>query len=132
MGMMAIVLQDKKISDEFIAIYQEMLADIPDDVLIKAMKDCLLTCRFFPSIAEIREKAELHLNHLRLQASLDSYPKIEDCRPHIKQSGRLKAYCDNSSGCSWAYQAGRCHHFQLQCEIVQAGLDKEQQSRSVI
>lgn len=56
--MLAIVLQDKKTSEEFYKLYYEMLEDIPDNAMVKVAKDCLYTCRFFPTIAEIRQKAE--------------------------------------------------------------------------
>ena len=52
------VLPDKKLLPEAVDIYRELLEDIPDEVLRKAANQCLLTCRFFPTIAEIREMAE--------------------------------------------------------------------------
>jgi hypothetical protein len=101
---MAIVLQDKKISAEFIAIYQEMLADIPDDILVQAMKGCLLTCRFFPSIAEIREKAQPFLEKLRIEQIKE--PDADWCK---KQAYRkeLEIFCHAEADCLFA-NSGKC------------------------
>jgi hypothetical protein len=55
------------VSEEFVAIYQELLEDLPDEVLIKAVRECLLRCRFYPTIAEIRERAEPILQEWNLE-----------------------------------------------------------------
>jgi hypothetical protein len=52
------VFPSVKIGPDGMETYSELLEDIPDEALIKAMRACLLTCRFFPTIAELREKAE--------------------------------------------------------------------------
>ena len=39
------------------ATYQRLLADIPDDVAEAAVLDCIASCKFFPTVAEIRESA---------------------------------------------------------------------------
>jgi len=36
------------------ALYMEALADIPPELLDKAVKHCIRTCRFFPKPAELR------------------------------------------------------------------------------
>ena len=65
------IFQERSVNDEFVMIYLELLEDITNEVLIKAVRECLLTCRFYPTIAEIREKAEpilkkWNLDHQRL------------------------------------------------------------------
>ena len=109
MGMMAIVLQDKKISDEFIAIYQEMLADIPDDILVLSMKSCLLTCRFFPSIAEIREKAEPFLEKLRI--SKIENPDEQTCYQNVERDATNTPICKLESTCEFA-TTGKCKKWE--------------------
>ena len=39
------------------ATYQRLLADIPDAVAEAAVLDCIASCKFFPTVAEIRESA---------------------------------------------------------------------------
>ena len=56
LGTLAILFQDKKTSEEFYEIYQEYLSDLPDEVVVSAIKNCICECRFFPTIAEIRQK----------------------------------------------------------------------------
>lgn len=64
---MSAVLPDRKMLPEAVDIYQELLEDIPDEVLVKAVRECLLKCRFFPTIAEIREQAEPILQEWNLE-----------------------------------------------------------------
>ena len=61
------IFQERSVSEEFVAIYQELLEDLPDEVLIKAVRECLLRCRFYPTIAEIRERAEPILQEWNLE-----------------------------------------------------------------
>ena len=57
MGVMAAAYPGFTISAETIRVYGRMLADIPDKLLEGAGMDCMARCRFFPTIAEIREAA---------------------------------------------------------------------------
>jgi putative component of membrane protein insertase Oxa1/YidC/SpoIIIJ protein YidD len=118
MGMMAIVLQDKKISAEFIAIYQEMLVDIPDEVLIKAMRECLLNCRFFPTIAEIRNYAMPILQEYNLKnEKLLAENLLVKCRENVSISDDRKTVsCQleiSPDMCEHA-NTGRCKKFEVQ------------------
>ena len=61
------IFQERSVSEEFVAIYQELLEDLPDEVLIKAVRECLLRCRFYPTIAEIMERAEPILQEWNLE-----------------------------------------------------------------
>lgn len=47
----------EKLSDGAVMLYQQALSDIPFDVLETAVKDHVTTSKWFPSIAELREKA---------------------------------------------------------------------------
>lgn len=78
--MLAIVFQDKKTSDEFYGIYFEMLKDLPEEVIIPAIKDCLCLCRFFPTIAEIREKAKPYQDAINFQKRLKESENNEAMR----------------------------------------------------
>lgn len=46
-----------ELSKDKLALYAELLQDIPMDKLEKAMPECARTLKFFPSVAEIREEA---------------------------------------------------------------------------
>ena len=56
------------IARETIQVYVADLSDIPDEVLDLAAADCRATCKWFPTIAEIRQAAA------RIQAGADSLP----------------------------------------------------------
>ena len=51
------IFPEKSMSDQGIDVYCEALRDLPDDVLKNAVKKIMVESKFFPSIAEIREKA---------------------------------------------------------------------------
>ena len=44
-------------SETTMPTYQRLLADLPDAVLEAAVLDCIASCRFWPTVAEIREAA---------------------------------------------------------------------------
>lgn len=46
-----------KVREETVEIYCRALADIPPEVLDAAAMACLATCKFFPTIAELRDQA---------------------------------------------------------------------------
>ena len=64
---LAVLFDYKNVSDELFAIYCEMLSDINDEVLVNAINECLLKCKFFPSIAEVREHIPKELKKLENQ-----------------------------------------------------------------
>lgn len=49
----------KEISEKTIAVYVKYCSEIPDEQFILACDVCIKQCRFFPTIAEIFEKATL-------------------------------------------------------------------------
>lgn len=94
LGMLAIVLQDKKISREFIKIYQDMLGDLPDEVLLMATRECLLRCRFFPTIAELRERADPILQmHNLSQRKLIEADQFAKCRELVTHDRKNYPHC---------------------------------------
>lgn len=47
----------KDITPQRAAVYTEFLKDIPDELLMPAVRNVIMTCKFAPSVAEIREEA---------------------------------------------------------------------------
>jgi hypothetical protein len=66
-----------KPSDRASEIYSDRLADIPADRLRAAVEQCLATCRFFPTIADLREAAGL-LGEDRFPTPIEAWD--ETCR----------------------------------------------------
>ena len=54
---LAAAFKQETIKQETIDIYEKMLSDIPGQLLEESVMDILNRCKFFPSIAEIRETA---------------------------------------------------------------------------
>ena len=94
LAMLSIVFQDKKTSDEFYAIYQEMLSDLPDEAVVEGVKGCLCSCRFFPTIAEIRTNAQPYLENLRERQRLEYNERRQIAAEEEKK---------NQKEVSWSY-----------------------------
>ncbi|WP_162232653.1 hypothetical protein [Sphingomonas sanxanigenens] len=69
------VKQSEAAATARLALYREALADLPADILAEAVAACIRRCRFFPTVAEIREGArgplalrEWQLGRLRMLA----------------------------------------------------------------
>lgn len=69
------VKQSEAAATARLALYREALADLPADILSEAVAVCIRRCRFFPTVAEIREGArgplalrEWQLGRLRMLA----------------------------------------------------------------
>jgi hypothetical protein len=93
--MTAIVLQDKEITSEFIDVYYEFLKDIDEKSFIESMKECIKTRRFFPTIAEIRERAEPFIKEkkrtiLTLPDNYDDIMREEDKKRRDKKGEEKK------------------------------------------
>lgn len=54
---LTIAFRNETISPESAALYAEHLADIPTDLLSRAVSSLIQSQRFFPAVAEIRERA---------------------------------------------------------------------------
>lgn len=122
LGMMAIVLQDKKVTPEFVTIYQEMLNDLPDAVLFEACKVCIKTRRFFPTIAELRESAEpilqaYNLENLRLLEN-DIQAKCRENVRYIENTNGtdgVECLIDKDGGCEYA--GGKCKRWDFLSDL---------------
>lgn len=78
--------------------YERNLKDIPADILAVAFDECVQTCKFFPTVAEIREKAAKPLSlrqstyHLLRELSTHRKPKEEEDKPlTAEQQAELEA-----------------------------------------
>ena len=107
LAMMSIVLQDKETSEPFYKIYHEDLEDIPDHILVDAVMLCRKTCKFFPTIAEIRERAEPLLQ----QWSLENRKMLESnmlskCHENVYKDEQNNPRCriedEDPTGCELA------------------------------
>ncbi len=57
-----------EIGAETVKLYARMLADVPPEVLDAAVEQCIAECKFFPAVAELRDKA------LRLASAAGQHP----------------------------------------------------------
>lgn len=57
------LFEHKSFSEGMAAIYAKYCEDIPDNEFALACDDCIRTSRFFPAIAEIREKCKDFLEY---------------------------------------------------------------------
>lgn len=83
-------------SDEFIQVYQNMLQDLPDEVLRDSTLECLKTCRFFPTIAEIRERSVPFMQKYNLEKrKLLENNERSKCPAHVKWDAEKNfPFCD--------------------------------------
>jgi hypothetical protein len=103
------VFPSAKIGRDGIETYGEMLADIPDDVLIMAMKQCLMICRFFPTIAEIREKSEPFLEKLRIAQIV--FPDEQLCYQNVERDASNTPICKLEKTCEFS-ATGKCKKWE--------------------
>lgn len=106
------VFPGTKIGADGMETYSEFLQDIPDEILIKAMRECLLNCRFFPTIAEIRDIAMPILQEYNLQREKlfenNIYAKCpENIYRDEKNTPQCKIEQNNPGACELAGN-GRC------------------------
>jgi hypothetical protein len=94
------ILPDRKLLPEAIEIYSELLDDIPNEILKQAEKSCLLNCKFFPTIAEIRERAKPFLEEAIFKIEQSRLPKLSDCLEVC--NGNI---CEKTNTCSFAYKS---------------------------
>jgi hypothetical protein len=67
MGVLTAAFPNAPVGRETVLVYADMLGDIPEDLLRKAVRRCINTTKFFPTIAEIREAA----NSIRREAAME-------------------------------------------------------------
>jgi len=61
--------------EETVRVYAEMLADIDADILRSASAKCLADCKWFPTIAELRQAAT-ELSRPRLRAGAEAWGDV--------------------------------------------------------
>jgi len=110
--MLAIVFQDKKITFEFVEVYHSLLKTFPDHAIDAAVRECLLNCRFFPTIAEIKERAITNLQKYNLEnrkaLTDDAYSKCpENCYRDKDNMPRCRLEDSNPGACALSGD-GRC------------------------
>lgn len=73
------VAYNKTIDKNLIKIYCEMLNDLPLKGFNRACKDCIATGKFFPTIAEIRERANQYNDKLQgIPTSEEAWEEVQD------------------------------------------------------
>lgn len=71
-----------------IIVYVKMLADVPDELLEYSVNECIQTCKFFPTIAEIREKANNYANK-NSKSPIKEWADVEkEIRNALKHNGQ--------------------------------------------
>lgn len=71
-----------------IIVYVKMLADVPDELLEYSVNECIQTCKFFPTIAEIREKANNYANN-NSKSPIKEWSDVEkEIRNALKHNGQ--------------------------------------------
>jgi hypothetical protein len=72
-----------------------MLEDLSEDAIAGGVRGCLLACRFFPTIAEIREKVKPFMDEENRNKNLRLPPR--DCKIYLKPSiNKKRLFCKNS------------------------------------
>jgi len=77
LGMLSVSFPNFKLPPESMEMYTMLLEDLPVDVLRSAVLECANTCKFFPTIAEIREKTNALL-HPDLPAAGEAWGEAVD------------------------------------------------------
>ena len=73
---------DTKLKEDTLKVYAEKLADLPVDVLERAVHVCIVTQKWFPKISEIREAAADIIMHER------GVPDADTAWGEVKQAVR--------------------------------------------
>ena len=58
-------------------VYEVALADMPDEVLVRAAEECLARCTFWPTVAEVRRAASQYCSGVAAQAHAGALSQIE-------------------------------------------------------
>lgn len=65
-GVLAASYPNTEVSDETYKVYGRMLDDIPIQVLRQSVEQCIAESKFFPTVAELREKAFVLMSDVSL------------------------------------------------------------------
>jgi hypothetical protein len=91
---LSVVFQERTTSEAFFKIYHEDLKEYPDHVLAEAIIQCRRTCRFFPTISEIRDKADPILQKWTLEnRRLLAENEYHKCHEHVYIDDRRNPHC---------------------------------------
>jgi hypothetical protein len=75
LGVMAAAYPGFQLTAQTIAIYSELLSDIDDETLARAAKRCMSKCKFYPTIAEIREEIAAEASS-HLASAIDAWGEV--------------------------------------------------------
>lgn len=86
-GALAASYPNTEVTDETYKVYGRMLEDIPIDVLTQSVEQCIAESKFFPTIAELRDKAFVLMSDVSLMpTSAEAWELV------IKEIGRRGFY----------------------------------------
>jgi len=61
---------------ETVEVYVQMLQDLPANVLFAAVHQCIAECRFFPTVAEIRERARAIQPAAQIPSAAEAWEEV--------------------------------------------------------
>jgi disulfide oxidoreductase YuzD len=89
-GLFSISFPSFEIKEGLIELYCKMLADIPDDILNISAQKCLAECKFFPTIADIRDQSKLILNKkIGIKTPAEAWEEVVDA---VKDGGNYSPH----------------------------------------
>jgi hypothetical protein len=98
LGVAAACYPGFKLEKRTIDAYAELLADLPADVLTAAAKQAMAESRFFPTIAELRERA--HAMRMSALGLPDAYSAWDEVMHEVRRVG-YQAWTETR----WSHQA---------------------------
>jgi hypothetical protein len=76
MGFLATAYPKFKLTQTAIRLYWHFLGDLPFDVLTAAAEQCIVTGKFFPTVAEIREQALSLTPRAQVQSAAEAWGEV--------------------------------------------------------
>lgn len=120
---LAAVLQDKKISDLFVALYQRVLSHYPEEVLIAATDELIKTCKYFPTPSEILVVANPLLQEYNLRKLKQiAEDRLNECRKFVWYDFTTnRVYCraqpEDECECARTGDGSKCRMWELLDEL---------------
>ncbi|OPY04831.1 MAG: hypothetical protein A4E67_02202 [Syntrophaceae bacterium PtaB.Bin038] len=117
------VLQDKKLGDLTLALYQKALLHFPEEVLARAVAELIKTCRYFPTIAEILAVADPILQDYNLKRLRQiEEDRLNECRKFVYYDfATNRVYCraqpEDSCECARTGDRSKCRMWELLDEL---------------
>lgn len=84
-----------ELTEKQLRLYDRLLADLDQARVVKAIGECLKTCRYFPTVAEIREQcgeseqAAIEAAWQRVKAAIGCHGLRPDLTPAENEAARL-------------------------------------------